>query len=153
MSNKIIDLFCGCGGLSKGFEMAGFNTVLAIDFWKDAVYEVNGYNPKRKGTAHLLKQIGDTQIIVQRMSDNAIAKVDIESDQYEIMYPQMSEATFAEFMQGQDGFEKIDINSGFVCRESALFSLEKFVDDLVNDKLENVKKTVENQNSICYNII
>ena len=74
------------------------------------------------------------------MSDNAIAKVDIESDQYEIMYPQMSEATFAEFMQGQDGFEKIDINSGFVCRESALFSLEKFVDDLVNDKLENVKK-------------
>ena len=34
--NNIIDLFCGCGGLSKGFEMAGFNTVLAIDFWKDA---------------------------------------------------------------------------------------------------------------------
>ena len=41
MNNCIIDLFCGCGGLSKGFEMAGFQSVLAIDFWKDAV---NTYN-------------------------------------------------------------------------------------------------------------
>ena len=41
MKKKIIDLFCGCGGLSKGFEMAGFKPVLAIDFWQDAV---NTYN-------------------------------------------------------------------------------------------------------------
>ena len=45
--NNIIDLFCGCGGLSKGFEMAGFNTVLAIDFWKDAVETFNN-NHKTK---------------------------------------------------------------------------------------------------------
>lgn len=45
--NNIIDLFCGCGGLSKGFEMAGFNTVLAIDFWKDAVETFNN-NHKNK---------------------------------------------------------------------------------------------------------
>ena len=32
-----IDLFSGCGGLSLGFEMAGFFGVLAIDFWKDAL--------------------------------------------------------------------------------------------------------------------
>lgn len=41
--NNIIDLFCGCGGLSKGFEMAGFKSVLAIDFWKDAI-ETYNYN-------------------------------------------------------------------------------------------------------------
>ena len=37
MKNKIIDLFCGCGGMSRGFEMAGFEVALAIDFWKDAI--------------------------------------------------------------------------------------------------------------------
>jgi len=39
--NKIIDLFCGCGGLSKGFEMAGFEVKVAIDMWEDAVKTYN----------------------------------------------------------------------------------------------------------------
>lgn len=41
MKNKIIDLFCGCGGLSKGFEDAGFETKIAIDMWEDAVKTYN----------------------------------------------------------------------------------------------------------------
>lgn len=36
MANKVIDLFSGCGGLSLGFEMAGFKTVFACDFWRPA---------------------------------------------------------------------------------------------------------------------
>lgn len=38
MKNRptILDLFCGCGGFSKGFENAGFNVLLGIDIWKDA---------------------------------------------------------------------------------------------------------------------
>lgn len=47
MKNKIIDLFCGCGGLSLGFEQAGFKPVLAIDMWKDAVLTYN-HNRKEK---------------------------------------------------------------------------------------------------------
>lgn len=39
--NKIIDLFCGCGGLSLGFEKAGFETKIAIDMWHDAVVTYN----------------------------------------------------------------------------------------------------------------
>ena len=34
---NIIDLFCGCGGLSLGFENAGFNVLLGIDMWEDAL--------------------------------------------------------------------------------------------------------------------
>lgn len=33
----VIDLFCGCGGLSLGFEQAGFDVQLGIDNWKDAL--------------------------------------------------------------------------------------------------------------------
>jgi DNA (cytosine-5)-methyltransferase 1 len=47
MKKKIIDLFCGCGGLSKGFEKAGFEISLAIDMWSDAI-ETYNYNHNNK---------------------------------------------------------------------------------------------------------
>lgn len=56
MNNKakknytFIDLFAGCGGLSLGFEMAGFTSVLAIDNWKDAL---TTYAYNRKGARTL----------------------------------------------------------------------------------------------------
>ncbi|HFI0162396.1 TPA: DNA cytosine methyltransferase [Streptococcus suis] len=47
MSKKIIDLFCGAGGLSLGFEKAGFEIELAIDMWDDAIKTFN-HNHKNK---------------------------------------------------------------------------------------------------------
>ena len=41
MKNKIIDLFCGCGGLSLGFEKAGFAVAYAIDMWNKAIETYN----------------------------------------------------------------------------------------------------------------
>lgn len=40
---KIVDLFCGCGGLSLGFQNAGFEIVAAYDKWQAAlsVYQKN----------------------------------------------------------------------------------------------------------------
>lgn len=40
---KIIDLFAGCGGLSLGFKMAGFESVLAVekDAWAAETYQYN----------------------------------------------------------------------------------------------------------------
>ncbi|MGG7175702.1 DNA cytosine methyltransferase [Clostridium neonatale] len=40
---KVIDLFCGCGGLSLGFKLAGFDVIGGIDFNKDAIETFN-YN-------------------------------------------------------------------------------------------------------------
>ena len=44
---KAVDLFCGCGGLSLGFENAGFDIVKAYDNWKVALdtYRMNFKHP------------------------------------------------------------------------------------------------------------
>jgi DNA (cytosine-5)-methyltransferase 1 len=34
---KVLDLFCGCGGMSKGLEDAGLNIVAGIDIWDKAI--------------------------------------------------------------------------------------------------------------------
>lgn len=52
--NKIIDLFCGCGGLSLGFEKAGFEIAFAIDMWNDAI---NTYNHNHKNSVAICKDI------------------------------------------------------------------------------------------------
>ncbi|MBR4650936.1 MAG: DNA cytosine methyltransferase [Prevotella sp.] len=46
----VLDLFCGCGGLSLGFEMAGFDVKLAIDNWEDALVT---YRKNHKGNKTL----------------------------------------------------------------------------------------------------
>ncbi|MBA1365422.1 DNA cytosine methyltransferase [Burkholderia gladioli] len=40
---RVVDLFSGCGGLSKGFELEGFELVLAVEHWRPArdVYKEN----------------------------------------------------------------------------------------------------------------
>lgn len=44
---KTIDLFSGCGGMSLGFQNAGFDVLAAYDNWKPAadVYELNFKHP------------------------------------------------------------------------------------------------------------
>lgn len=51
MSNKktVIDLFCGCGGLSQGFIDAGYKVSLGIDKWKDAIETFNYNHKNSKG--------------------------------------------------------------------------------------------------------
>lgn len=52
MLNKpytVIDLFCGCGGLSHGFIESGYNVILGIDSWKDAIQTFK-HNHKKSQT-------------------------------------------------------------------------------------------------------
>lgn len=51
---RTIDLFCGCGGLSLGFQNAGFNIMIAYDNWKKAV---DVYNTNFSSHKAVLKDI------------------------------------------------------------------------------------------------
>ena len=53
--NTVIDLFCGCGGLSQGFIEAGCNVVLGIDHWKDAIKTFNHNHKNSKGIVACFK--------------------------------------------------------------------------------------------------
>lgn len=59
MKNKptVIDLFCGCGGLSYGFIEAGFEVLLGVDNWKDAITTFENTHKNAKGiVADLFKE-------------------------------------------------------------------------------------------------
>ncbi len=56
---KIIDLFCGIGGLSLGFEQAGFEVVSAVDMWKDAIVT---YNHNRKDKVAKVETVEDFNV-------------------------------------------------------------------------------------------
>ena len=43
---NVLDLFCGCGGLSKGFEEAGYNILIGVDFEQSAL---NTFNLNHEG--------------------------------------------------------------------------------------------------------
>ena len=68
-----IDLFAGCGGLSLGFEKAGFKSLLAIDHWQDAL---DTYAKNRKNARTLcadLANIDPNQV----KKDYQISEVDV----------------------------------------------------------------------------
>lgn len=71
----VVDLFCGCGGLSKGFSSAGYNVLLGIDHWEDALCTYSKNHPDTKILLEDLSelmpdspkvglQIGDVDVII-----------------------------------------------------------------------------------------
>ena len=69
----LIDLFCGAGGMSYGFELAGFKPVLAIDKWQDALDSYNINNPDVPTLCADLSVINPASIAMQY----GINKVDL----------------------------------------------------------------------------
>ena len=69
---RVVDLFCGCGGLSLGFQMAGFEVVAAYDKWKSAldVYRLNFDHPAEELDLSNVEK--SSAIISQRQPDMII---------------------------------------------------------------------------------
>ncbi len=62
----VVDLFCGCGGLSKGFELAGFNIIAGYDGWQSAV---NCYNQNFDHEAHRF-DLNDVEGAIQEIGQH-----------------------------------------------------------------------------------
>jgi DNA (cytosine-5)-methyltransferase 1 len=64
---KIIDLFAGCGGLTTGFEQAGFNSVLAVEMDNGAA---ETYSLNHPNTTVLIKDITTIDKIIPYISES-----------------------------------------------------------------------------------
>ncbi len=59
---NVLDLFCGCGGLSEGFSLAGFNIIGGVDFNKDAIDTFNLNFKSAKGLCCDISNLTQEQI-------------------------------------------------------------------------------------------
>lgn len=72
--HKVIDLFCGGGGLSEGFRQAGFDVIMGIDFNENAI-KTHHYNFPNSISLHSdITQLEPTQLF----SDYQIDKNEIK---------------------------------------------------------------------------
>lgn len=60
---KVLDLFCGCGGLSEGFKLAGYDIVGGVDFNEAAIKTYNRNFVDSKGICCDLLEMDQKKII------------------------------------------------------------------------------------------
>ncbi len=120
-------------------KTTGETTLLLKDFWKKAEEKRNGYNPEFFLSSEFGAKMDEDTIIVQRNSDDAVAIIRLEDDTYKMFYPTLDEKEFTKLTEGEDGFERTEKKYGFFRRESRIFSFIDFLDDLVDNQLNDVR--------------
>lgn len=68
---KIVELFCGCGGTSLGFEMAGYHTILGCDILKPAIETFQHNHPHSATILGDIKKV-DPDLILETLSNHSL---------------------------------------------------------------------------------
>ena len=79
---KVIDLCCGAGGFSEGFQQAGFNIILGVDFWGTAL-ESFKYNQKCEvieTDIRLIETLPDCDVIIGSPPCQNLSKLNRKKD-------------------------------------------------------------------------
>lgn len=72
---QVLDLFSGCGGISVGFQRAGFKIHSAIDFDADSISTFNTNFPSSNGIVEDLASY--TKVKIRRSFDSSKNKIDV----------------------------------------------------------------------------
>jgi len=72
-NTTVLDLFCGCGGLSYGFEKAGFDVLYGIDSWSDAL---KTFSFNHKESKAIQEDLGSKNVL-ELIKENKIKSVDL----------------------------------------------------------------------------
>ncbi|MBQ6695388.1 MAG: hypothetical protein IJN16_01660 [Lachnospiraceae bacterium] len=115
-----------------------------VQLWKEELFEgceqiENGYIPEITWTTCFFKKEDGNRLWLQRTYDEALLEMDLLTGEYKVHYPTLSQEAYEELVKGQDGFERPDKDFfAFARRESRLFSIKDFVEELLRGELEEV---------------
>jgi len=140
MGKWIVTIPGYCNGMVKVNKLSGETSMFVEGFWRDVSERINGYLPELFPASLFGDKLNNFTILAQRNWDNGLAVVNVEEESYELFYPALSEEDFAVLVEAEDGFEKMEKKDAFFRRESRIFSLEGFMEDLADDKLSGVRE-------------
>lgn len=115
----------------------GIVTMVAKEFWEDIRETGLCYSPRVHSATSFAKMVDDSTLFIQKRRDASLLELNLETGEYQIHHPQLASGELERLLEGEDGFEKLYTNGEFARRESRYFSFEGFLDDLVNNRLND----------------
>ncbi|MBR5598247.1 MAG: hypothetical protein IKW30_12720 [Lachnospiraceae bacterium] len=141
MGDWIISTPAFANGMVKVDKLTGNVSLCAKELWVDANLPCNDYHPSYYMVSGFAKQIDKNTLWIQRTFDDVLIELKVDSEEYNIQYPMLSETSMEKMLENEDGFERINRGySAFARRESRVFSMEGFMDDFVSGRLEHVRE-------------
>lgn len=138
-------------------KKTGKATIIGGAFLKDVNLPANNYCPEIHASVVFYKKLDDNRLMIQRTRDGAVAVINVEDGTYKQHYPTLTREDYKRFMEGEDGFEQRSRQHGFFKRESLIFPLKTFMEDVANGnlfstrmrQLDAMKQIAENLDGTC----